>query len=254
MNTFELLFELNDNFGNMKNVRFYVWIILISLFCYSCSNSSNRQISTLDTVTVMKNPDTEITCNKKLYYSPIISLSLHREIVTHNHCSNLECSKDLKHYRIASTDRQIDLYVSPVGKKAGRIHLTFLRSDSTIQSIYEKVVAIEVILDKETVNAAFHLIDSLQMDSIYVVQGVYAGYQEDHWKTHDYLSALYEYATPEVYYLQSSPECEKNNLPCMCWLEKLRKFRYYLDKLLEPYSLPIEKLKEDMAKKNILKI
>jgi len=240
----------------MKKIRFYVQIVIIVLIYNFNSLSCKGQISTLDTVTVMRNSNTDTHCNKKLFFnSSMIGLKVHREIVANNHCSNLECSENLKHYRIVTLGKEIDLYISPKGKKEGHIHLTFLRSDSavTIQSLTKKIVAIEIKLEKKTVNEAFHLIDSFQMDSIYNVQGAYAGYKEKYWRTHDNLSLVYEFATPEVYYFQGSPECEINNTQCMCWLDKLRKFTYYLNKLLEPYALPIEKLEQDMKKKNILK-
>lgn len=242
-----------------KLIFIFLGVNVSLLFLGGCSEKFYSKNNTLDTVRMYRDPSFNFKCNKQSFYAPDLKglpINTQRKIAANNHYENLECTDDLKHYRMASSNFVVDFKVPKKGKKEGKILLTFINNDSSLIDlpIEDRVIAIAVMLDKETVKSVFHLIDSLHMDSIYNVQNIFLGYVPGRHYEFANAASVYEFSTPDKYYFQSSPECSRKNLPCMNWINKLTEFEWKLVVLLQPYIKSINQMEKALAKKDILRI
>lgn len=229
-------------------------LVLLIPVLFGC-NKKRSDPGHMDTVSVGRStshymPD---KCSKTLHIPPSNPIDYTRRLLLNNHNENLECSRDLEHYRLVSKGIVLDFKITESGEKQGWIHFTFLDKKDSLKRIEDAVMAKEIRLDPTTVAEVFDVIDSLKMDNIHDVKAEWAGYIEGHKAYH--AVARYEYSTPTVYYLQDKPECDYDDAPCMEWVKRLDWFTHRADVILAPhYTSTIEALITGLEKRGIVRI
>lgn len=230
-------------------------ILILALIVILLPDGCKRRLD-LDSMTrtISFNPEIKPyePCGKHLHENGTV-LWMYRRDHAAQHFENLECCTKPFHMRIRGPVRAFEFYITEDQKKGGTLRHCYLSKPVDDSPTAPRTVTYEEItLDDNTVERAFHLIDSLNLRNVYEIThmnlGTVDGRDESRY-THS--SYTFEFSTPTDYYMQDSPECEISDKAGVEWIRKLEWFDVKLSFfILEDYFIEVQNMDKAKGKQH----